>query len=264
MHTAWKGNLSFGLLTLPVRMYKATSRGGVSFRSLHAKDKGPIKERRVCSVCGEEVEYKDVVKGYEVSDGRYVTVSKEELEAVEPESSANLDIQEFVDLDAVDPAYFEKTYVLAPDKGGGKAYGLLQRVLAEERKAAIGKVATRGREHLVAVRPGEGLLYVEMMHFPEEVRDLTEVRASIKPEEPSPDEVEIAKLLVDRLTKDWQPDKYEDEYTKRVQQMIEKKAAGEPVEIPKVAAPTGATQNLLEALRASLEQTRAGEDEAEA
>lgn len=256
MQTAWKGNLSFGLLTLPVRMYKATSKGGVSFRSLHAKDKGPIKEKRVCSVCDEEVPYKDLVKGYEVSDGRFVTVTKEELDAMEPESTSRLDIREFVPVDAIDPSYFEKTYVLAPEKGGGKAYGLLVRVLAEEKKVAIGKVATRGREHLVAVRPGaDNLMYVEMMHFPEEVRDLTEVKESIKVEVPSPEEVEIAKLLVDRLTKEWEPDQYHDEYTRRVHELIEAKAAGETVEVPKASKPSAPTQNLLEALRASLEQT---------
>lgn len=264
MQTAWKGNLSFGLLTLPVRMYKATSKGGVSFRSLHKKDSAPIKEKRICTACGEEVAWKDLVKGYEISDGRFVTVTKEELAAMEPESTSNLDIREFVALDRVDPAYFETTYVLAPEKGGGKAYGLLAKVLGDERKVAIGKVATRGREHLVAVRPGGDLLYVEMMHFPEEVRDLTEVKESIKVEQPSDEELEIAKLLVDRLTKDWEPEKYHDEYAKRVHSLIEAKAAGGSVEAPHAAKPAAPSQNLLEALRASLAQSGRKPEKADA
>lgn len=263
MQTAWKGNLSFGLLTLPVRMYKATSKGGVSFRSLHVEDAGPIREKRICSVCGEEVAWKDLVKGYEIADGKFVTVTKAELEAIEPESTSNLEIREFVPIDAVDPAYFQSSYVLAPEKGGAKAYGLLHKVLSEERKAAIGKVATRGREHLAAVRPGEGLLYVEIMHFPEEVRDLSEVRDSIKIEKPGAEELEIAKLLVDRLTREWDPSKYHDEYARRVHDLIEAKARGGTIDVETPAASQPATKDLLEALRASLTQASREKEGAE-
>jgi DNA end-binding protein Ku len=242
-------------------MYKATRSTRIAFRQVHKEDHAPIHEKRVCSECGKEVPWPDVAKGVELPDGSFATVSKEELAKAEPESSVNLRIQEFVKMGAIDPSYFESSYVLAPEKGGGSAYALLAKVLDEEGKAAIGKVAMRGREHLVALRSGNGLLYVETLHFPDEVRDVGEIESSVKHEKPSKEEVEMAKMLVNKLTRPWDPEKFHDEYTEKVRALVEAKAAGQPIKgkAPKAPAPS---KNLLEALRKSLETTEKGRAEA--
>ncbi|MHB8584577.1 MAG: non-homologous end joining protein Ku [Thermoplasmatota archaeon] len=259
MQTTWKGNLSWGLLTLPVRMYKATAPTRIAFRTLHAEDNAPIKEKRVCSLCGKEVPWSDVAKGVELPDGRFISVTKEELAKTEPESSVNLKINEFVNYQSIDPSYMESSYVLAPEKGGDSAYRLLARVMEHEKKAAIGKVATRGREHLVALRSADDLLYVEMLHFPEEIRDLSEVRATVGKGEPDKDELEMATLLVNKLTKPWDPERYHDEYGDRVRALVEAKAAGAAVK-GKAPQPKAPSKNLLEALRESLEGSTPAKD----
>ena len=250
----WKGAISFGLVTIPVAVYPATEEKSLKFNQLHDKDMGRIRYKRVCSIDSEEVEFEHIVKGYEVEKDRYVIVTDEDLDAVPVESSRAIDIQQFVDLDEIDPMLFKKSYYLVPDETGAKAYALLRKALHDENKVGIAKVSFRDKEHLAALRFKDRVFVLETMFWPDEIRaaEFDTVDADEKVRE---NEVEMAKALIDNLTEPWDPSSFKDEYREALIEIVERKDAGEPIEAPAEAAPARVV-DLMQALKASVEAAK--------
>ncbi len=250
----WKGAISFGLVTIPVSVYPATEEKSLRFNQLHDADHGRIRYKRVCEIDGEEVPYDHIVKGYEYEKDRYVVLTDEELDAVPVESSRTIDIQQFVDLAEIDPILFKKSYYLVPDETGAKAYALLRRALAEEQKVGIAKVSFRDKEHLAVLRFTDGVFVLETMYWPDEIRaadfDTLDAEAKVRASE-----VEMAKSLIESLTQPWNPEAYRDEYREALLEVVEKKVAGEEIEVAPEAAPARVV-DLMEALKASVEAAK--------
>ena len=263
----WTGAIRFGLVNVPVKLFSATAQQELSFHMLHDKDGGRIRQKRVCAVDGEEVPFEHVVKGYEVHKGQYVEISPEELARYHPKATQAIDIEDFVDLEEIDPIFYDRTYYLAPDRGAGKAYVLLLSAMLEMGKVGIAKVVMRTKQYLCAVRPireGKGLdaLALSTLLYADEVRSLKEVEAVPDDQElaPKPRELEMAKSLIDSLAAEFEPGKYKDEYRTQVLEMIEKKAKGQAlVGEPEEEAPGGKVVDLMAALEASLKEAKGGE-----
>jgi DNA end-binding protein Ku len=255
MRTMWKGAISFGLVSIPVRVFPATEEKSVRFNQLHAKDHGRIKYQRTCAKCGEEVPYQDIVRGYEYEKDRYVVLEEEELDSVPVQSSRLIDIDQFVDITEIDPIYFQKSYYLVPEEAGVKAYALLREALTENSMVGVAKVAFREKEHLASIRVHENIIVLETMYWPDEIRKAAfeELDKDVKIR---PQEVQMARSLIENLTAEWDPDKYTDEYRQALLELIEKKVAGEEIEY--VAPPEEAPKvvDLMDALRASVEATK--------
>jgi DNA end-binding protein Ku len=234
----WSGSISFGLLNVPVKLYSAVSKQTVRFRELREGDGSRVKHKRVAETDGKEVPYEKIVKGYEYAPDQYVVLTKDELSELEPPRSRAIEIQDFVDLDKIDPIYFEQPYFLGPDKGAERAYALLVQAMKEARKVAIARFVLRNEEHLAAIRPMEDVLTLTTMRFADEVSspgDLDgEVFEEAKPKKPEKRELEMAKQLIDSLTSDFEPGKYHDEYREELLALLERKAEGKEV----VSAPT--------------------------
>jgi len=251
-HSIGSGTISFGLVSIPVRMFTAASPGGIAFNQLHQKCGGRIRQQQICPACNEIVERASLVKGYEFTRDQYVQFTEEELKGLEGEASKMIDIEEFVPLKEVDPIYFEKTYYLGPDKGGEKAYRLLAEAMRTAERVALAKFVMRGKENLVLIRAaGEGLM-LHMMYFADEIRDFTEVDkgegATLKP-----GELDLAKRLILELTNEaFQPEHYADEYRTRVLAVVESKVEGR--EVTSIAPQAQKTQviDLMDALKQSL------------
>jgi DNA end-binding protein Ku len=255
----WTGAISFGLVTIPVKLYSATQSHTISFNQF-AKDSGErIRYKRVAEGSGKEVSYEDIVKGHEIDDGRFVIVTPEELASVEPTKSRRIDIEDFVDLDDIDPVYWNKTYYLGPagDLGAEKPYALLLEAMRKANKVGIGKFVMREKEYLVTIRPLGDMLALETMFFADEVRSADEIDNAPVSEEVSDKELAMATQLIDALATEWDPTKYEDTYRERVEELLAAKAKGEDVvvadevETPQVA-------DLMEALKASVEASKKG------
>jgi len=246
----WKGAISFGLVTIPVAVYPATEEKSLKFNQLHDEDMGRIRMKRVCSVDGEEVDFEHIVKGYEVEKDRYIIITDEDLDAVPVESSRAIDIQQFVDLQEIDPILFKKSYYLIPDETGAKAYALLRRALSEEGKVGIAKVSFRDKEHLAALRFKDDVFVLETMYWPDEVRT-AEFDTLGAEEKVRPNEVEMAKSLIESLTEPWSPEAFSDAYREALLDIVEKKLAGVPIEAPTEEAPARVV-DLMEALKASV------------
>jgi DNA end-binding protein Ku len=253
----WSGAISFGLVTVPVKLFSATESKQVSFNQFQEGTGQRIRYKRVAEESGEEVSYSDIVKGYEVEKGRYVIVTPEELEGVEPRKSRTIEIEDFVDLDEIDPVYFDKTYYLGPagDVGAEKPYALLHRALKGARKVAVARFVMRTKEYLAVIRPVGELLGLETMYFPDEVRGADQVEGAPVEVELSERELAIAEQLIDSMTDTWQPDRYEDTYRVRVLELIEAKAKGEEVLTESEAAPAP-VGDLMAALEASVARAR--------
>jgi DNA end-binding protein Ku len=246
----WKGAISFGLVTIPVAVYPATEEKSLKFNQLHEPDMGRIRYKRVCSVDGEEVEYDQIVKGYEVEKDRYVVITEDDLDAVPIPSSRAIDIQQFVELEEIDPILFKKSYYLIPEETGAKAYALLRKALTEEGKVGIAKVSFRDKEHLAALRFKDDVFVLETMFWPDEVR-AAEFDTLGSDEKVRDNEVEMARSLIDSLTEPWKPDAFTDAYREALLDIVEKKLAGEPIEAPTEEAPARVV-DLMEALKASV------------
>src|SRR3954451_12614486 len=234
----WSGSISFGLLNVPVRLYSAVSKQTVRFRELREGDGSRVKHKRVAESDGKEVPYEKIVKGYEYAPDQYVVLSRDELSELDPKRTRAIEIQDFVDLDDIDPIYFEQPYYLGPDKGAERAYALLVQAMKEARKVAIARFALRNKEHLAAIRPMDDALTLTTMRFHDEVsspQDLDgEVFEEAKPKKPEKRELEMAKQLIESLTSSFEPDKYRDEYREELLDLLERKAEGKEV----VSAPT--------------------------
>lgn len=246
----WSGSISFGLVNVPVKLFSAVSQKEVHFNMLHDKDGARINLKRFCSAEEVEVPYEHVVKGYEVSKGRYVTVTPAELEGVDPKSARTIDIQDFVELAEIDPIYYDQTYYLAPDRGAGKAYALLLEAMRRSGRVGIARVVLRTKEALCCVRPLAGALALSTMNYADEIVPLDELELPKEPA-PAPRELEMAERLVDSLTTAFEPGRYHDTHREKVLALVEKKAAGEEVVLPAEAAPAKVV-NLADALAASL------------
>jgi DNA end-binding protein Ku len=251
----WSGAISFGLVNVPVKLYSAVSRKTVRFHQLNGKTGHRVAQKRVDSVSGDEVNYEDIVKGYELTKERYVVITPDELETLDPEKSRTIDIEDFVDLADIDPVYYDHPYYLVPDKGATKAYGLLLNAMEESGKVAVARVVLRSKEHLVAIRPAPGnVLTMETMLFadevvaPGELDDLPEAQ-DLKASER---ELTMAQQLIDSLSSDFEPGKYRDEYREKVLELIERKASGEEIAVQPEAPEPKKVPDLMAALEASL------------
>ena len=256
----WSGSISFGLLNVPIKLYSAVSRKNVSFRELRESDGSRIRHKRVAEADGEEVPYEDIVKGYEVSPDQYVVVTRDELEEIDPKRTRAIEIQDFVDLDDIDPIYFDHPYYLGPDKGAEKAYALLVKAMSDARKVAIARFVLRNREHLAAIRPATSVLTMATMRFADEVVAPDELGDDVVPQDRrklEKREVDMAKQLIDSLTSDFDPGKYRDEYREELLSLIDRKAQGESVVEPVSEEPKPTkTPDLMAALEESLAAVR--------
>jgi DNA end-binding protein Ku len=249
----WSGAISFGLVNIPVKLFSAVSKKTVRFHQIDAESGARVRQKRV-GPDGEEIPYEQIVKGYEIGPDRYVMISPEELEALEPQKTRTIDIEDFVDLDEIDPIYYDHPYYLAPDTGAGKAYQLLVDAMEDAGKVAIARVVIRSKENLVAIRPRDGVLAMETMLFADEVvptdtLDEMTTDAAIKT---SDRELTMARQLIDSLSSDFEPEKYHDEYRERVLDLIERKAQGETIVIEEPSAEPEQVPDLMAALEASI------------
>lgn len=254
--TIWNGDISFGLVSVGIKLIPATKSKDVSFHQLDKQTGSRIKYRKVSSTSGEEVSSDQIVKGYEIEPDEYVLVEPEELEAMAPTSSHKIDIDAFVDLGDIDPIYFENPYYVIPDKKSGKPYSLLVEAMEKMQKVAIGRMVMRTKEYLVAIRPLDGLLCIETMRFADEIvaRDNLVPKSE---EEPTKKEAAMARQIIESLSEEFEPKKYGDRYREQLLDLIQRKAAGEQI----VAAPREEEQaevvDLMAALEASLEKAKA-------
>jgi len=254
----WTGSVSFGLVTVPVRVVSATKSLDVRFHQLEAGTNARVRQRRVSEATGEEVAYDQIVKGYELESGNYVVIDNDELAALAPKASRQIEIEDFVDLVDIDPVYFENPYFLVPDKGAEKAYRLLADVMQEQGKVAIGRFVMRTKESLVAIRAVDGVLVLETMRYADEV--LAPDREGAIPEPtsaPTEREMEMARQLVSSLATTFDPAKYHDEYREELLALIDKKASGEEIVAPEAPEEPAKVLDLMAALEASLARTGA-------
>lgn len=254
----WTGAISFGLVTIPVRLFTAVREKNLHFRSLHDQDHAPLKQKLVCSADGKEVHREHVVKGFEVHKDQFVVVRQSELDAVAPKATKAIEIQDFVDLEAIDPRFFDKSYYVVPQSQGAKPYRLLLEAMSNTKKVGIAKVVMHNKEYLTALRPVDDVLCLETMHFADEVVASNSVPAASEGDAKVDDrELKVAKQLIESLSTEFQPQRYHDEYRQRVLELIEHKAKGQkvnhkPLKLPK--APKGG--DLIAALEASLAQSK--------
>jgi DNA end-binding protein Ku len=238
-----------------VKLYSAVSKKQISFRELRESDGSRIRHKRVAESDGEEVAYEEIVKGYEIAPDEYVIITRDELEEIDPKKTRAIEIQDFVDLDDIDPIYFAQPYYLGPDKGAERAYTLLVNAMTDSHKVAVARFVLRNREHLAALRPMDGVLTMATMRFADEVVAADEIADSLDEEAGAPQkrELEMAKALIDSLTADFDADKYRDEYREELLALIERKAKGETVTEPTSEAPTPTkAPDLMAALEESL------------
>ena len=255
----WSGAISFGLVNIPVKLYSAVNRKTVRFHQLDSEDNQRIQQKRVNPRTGEEVPYENLVKGYELGDDRYVVITPEELDSLAPEKSRTIEIEDFVDLDQIDPIFYDHPYYLVPDAGAEKAYRLLVDAMEAAGKVAIARVVLRSKENLVAIRPKDGVLTMETMLFSDEVippDDLDDAPADGKQKKTSKRELDMARQLIDSLSGDFEPGKYQDEYRERVLDLIERKAQGEEIVLEAPQEEPKQVPDLMAALEASIADTK--------
>src|SRR3954469_24615066 len=247
----WSGTISFGLVSIPVKMFSAVSEHKLHFSLLHRKDNSPIGYQKICKKEGKPVDDDEIVKAYEISKGEFVEVEDEDFEAAQAEGYHSFDISDFVEVDEIDPIYFEQTYYLAPDSGGEKVYTLLVRAMEDAGLAAVGTFVMRDREHLGCLRIRDGVILLERLYLADEIRDSGEMKASRA--RGSKDGLEMAAALIDRFKGTFDPSKYEDTYTDKLLDVIKRKAKGETVTVEEPAREAEETPDLVVALRASIE-----------
>jgi DNA end-binding protein Ku len=250
----WSGSISFGLLNVPVRMYSAVARRNIALREIRESDSARIKHRRIAEGTDEEVPYDEIIKAYELTPGQYVPLTKEEMEALAPEKTRAIEVSDFVDLDEIDPMYFDSPYYLGPADGAEKAYALLAKAMKASGKVAIARFVLRNKEHLAAIRSNGEVLTLTTMRFADEVVPADELEiVPDKAQKPAKREQEMAEQLIDSLSTDFDPSAYHDEYREQLLALIEKKAEGKEI----VAADTETPQatkapDLMAALEESI------------
>lgn len=254
----WNGSISFGLVNVPVKLFSAVSKQDVRFHQLHEKDGVRIQQKRVCPAEDAEVSFDELVKGYEISPGQYVVIDPEELNALDPQASHTVDIEEFVDLEEIDPIFFENSYYIAPDKRAEKPYALLREAMEKTGKVAIGRFVMRTKQYLCAIRIKDGALVLNTMLFADEVNDESAIEGLTAAEqtEISDKELKMAEQLVESLAGEFKPEKYHDDYREKVLDLIKQKADGKEIvtqpevqEAPKVV-------DIMDALEQSLKSAK--------
>jgi DNA end-binding protein Ku len=256
-HAIWSGAINFGLVTIPVKLFTAVRTDELSFNMLHAKDEGRIKYERTCSVDGKSVPWDEIVKGYEYEKGQYVILTDEDFKKVNPEATQSVDILEFVDLDTINPMFFDKPYYLEPSKQGKHAYALLREALNESNKVAIARVVIRTKEYIAAVKPIGEALVLELMHWASEIVEESTLELPEKEKLPEA-EMKMARMLIDTMSVTaFEPEKFKNKYHDELLAMIEARAQGK--ELPKAkkaAAPRSKVVNLMDVLAQSLEESK--------
>ena len=253
----WKGSISFGLVNIPIALYPATRREELKFRLLRKSDLSPVNYKRVAEKDGREVSWDQIVKGYEYEKGKYVVLKDEDFQRVDLEATQTVDIKDFVDQEEIDPMFFYKPYYLEPQKGGDKAYALLRDSLKDTNKVGVAKVVIKTRQYLAGVKPEDGVLVLELMHFADELADPEKLHLP-KKMEVGKREMSMAKSLIDGMTSKWEPEKYKDDYREALMDVIEEKveAGGKEIEEkPRKAPKPTKVIDLVSVLQKSLEQT---------
>jgi DNA end-binding protein Ku len=250
--SVWTGRITFGLVSIPIRLFPVTKSHDIHFHLLHEKDMSRVGIQYYCKKDEEAVSRSELVKGYEYKKGEFIIVEPEELEAIEPESSSNLDIQQFIDMSEVDPIYYENSYYAAAEEGTEKTYALLLHAMQKKNRAAIGKLLMSDREYLTLIRPTDQGLVLETMYFSDEIRSAPK---KLPKEKAKSKETELAELLVENLTEPFDPEKFKDEYQDRVEALIEAKVKGQKVKAFR-KKPVKTVPNVLEALEKSLKQAQ--------
>ena len=254
----WSGTITFGLVTIPVRLFTAVREKRLHFRTLHDQDKVPLKQKMFCPADGKEVHPEHMVKGYEIEKDRFVIIRQEDLDAAAPKRTKAIEIQDFVELEEIDPLFFDRPYYVAPKPEGAKPYKLLVEAMEKTKKVGIAKVVMWGKEYLAALRPLDGGLVLETMHFSDEVIPAERVAALEVKAKVDDRELKMAQQLIESLSTKFKPDKYHDEYREQVMDLIERKAAGEEIVSAPVTEEHKSTRahNLMAALEASLARSR--------
>ncbi|WP_174614987.1 Ku protein [Virgibacillus ihumii] len=257
MHTMWKGTISFGLVNIPVKMHAATENKDVKLRQLHKECQTPIKYQRTCPNCDRDVESDEIVKAYEYAKNKFVVLDDEELANLKKEQEDKaVEIVDFVKLDEIDPIYFEKSYYLSPGDGGGKAYGLLRSALNETGKIGVAKMIIRSKEQLAVIRIYQNTLVVETIHYPDEVRAVQDVPNVPEETETAKKEIDTAKMLIEQLTTEFDPEKYKDDYRTALLELIEAKKNQDEVTTAKEKPKPDNVTNLMDALEQSLDRAK--------
>ncbi|MGB8340497.1 MAG: Ku protein [Chthoniobacterales bacterium] len=259
MRAIWKGSISFGLVNIPISLYPATRREDLKFRLLRESDLSPVNYKRIAEKDGREVPWEKIVKGYEYEKGKFVVLNEKDFQRVDLEATQTVDIQDFVELEEIDPMFFYKPYYLEPQKGGAKAYALLRETLAKTKKVGIAKVVIKTRQYLAGVKPLKHALVLELMHFAEELSDSEKLNLPGKSAEPGKREMDMARALVESMSSKWTPQKYKDDYRDALLGVIEEKveAGGEEIEAtPKRKKPSSKVIDLVAVLQESLARSR--------
>ena len=260
MRAIWKGSISFGLVNIPISLYPATRKEELKFRLLRSHDHSPVNYKRVAEADGKEVPWDQIVKGYEYEKGKFVVLGEKDFQRVDLEATQTVDIQDFVDIEEIDPMFFYKPYYLEPQKGGDKAYVLLREALANGKKVGIAKVVIRTRQYLAGVKAMKHALVLELMHFGEELSDAEKLNVP-KALDPGEREMDMAKALVDSMTSKWDPEKYHDDYREALMEVIEEKveSGGKEIEAKPKKGPTPTKViDLVAVLQQSLAQSQSG------
>jgi DNA end-binding protein Ku len=259
----WSGSISFGLVNVPVKLYSAVHTQGLSFHQFQEGTNARVKNKRVSEKTGKEVAYEDIVKGYEVKKGQYVMVDPDELAEFNPRASRTIDIEDFVSLGDIDPIYYDNTYYLAPDDSDGarKAYALLLKAMEEQGKVAVGRLVMRNKQYLAAIRPLDRALALSTMRFHDEVMapsEIDQIPTGRSAPKAQPSEVKMAGQIIDSMSREWDPKRYEDTYRVQVLDYLKKKAAGEEIVVEEEPEEQSDVVDLMAALEASLEAAKKG------
>jgi DNA end-binding protein Ku len=257
----WSGSVSFGLVNVPVKLYSAVHSQGLSFHQFEEGTNARVRNKRVSEKTGKEVAYEDIVKGYEVKKGQYVMVDPDELAEFNPRTTRTIDIEDFVALDEIDPIYYDNTYYLAPEdsEGARKAYGLLLKAMEDQEKVALGRLVMRNKQYLAAIRPLDGALAVSTMRFHDEVafpKDIDPIPTGRSAPQASPAEVKMAGQIIESMSREFDPKRYEDTYRVQVLDFLKKKAAGEEIVIEEEPEEQSKVVDLMAALEASLDAAK--------
>ncbi|MVP01428.1 Ku protein [Paenibacillus lutrae] len=255
MHTVWKGAISFGLVHVPVKMFSATEEKDISMRYIHKKCTTPLSYVRSCTTCDEQVEWAEITKGYEYEPGRFVLFEKEELEKISGEATKEIKILDFVNLDDIDPIYFQKTYYLSPGDTGANAYNLLLESMRQTGKIGIANISIRSKSSLAAIRVIDNCIAMETIFYPDEIRPINQVPNLPEAINVNDKELTMAKMLIEQLSTPFEPDKYQDNYRNALLEAIGQKVAGQEVQVAPQQAHTNVI-DLMSALQASLEAVK--------
>ncbi|MED1467888.1 Ku protein [Bacillus salipaludis] len=258
MHTMWKGSISFGLVNIPIKLHTATEDKDIKLRTLHNKCHAPIRYEKICTVCEEEVKPEDIVKAYEYTKGKFVVLDNDDLEKLRKENEDKaVEIIDFVKMEQIDPIYFDRSYYMSPNEGGGKAYSLLRKALQETGKVGLAKIVIRSKEQMAVIRVYENTLVMETIHYPDEVRNASDVPSVPTEDKVTKKELDTAIMLIDQLTTDFTPEKYTDEYRTALLELIEsKRMEKETVVTPAAKESPSNVTDLMAALQASIDRTK--------